>query len=201
MTRGAVRGVLLAGGDSTRFGAADKSLASIDGIPMIQRAAAVLREATGLPPVVAAGSNPPASYRDVLASDIRFVPDAERPGPLAGIAGAADALDDPWLFAVATDMPRLDAGVVAWLLDRRDDGLDAVAPVDAEGVPQPLCACYRTRAVRDALAADDSLVAPRDLLDRLDARLLAPADAPPDLRLADALANVNTRADLRAAEE
>ena len=43
------------------------------------------------------------------------------------------------MLVVATDLPRLTQGLVAWLA--RYPSLDSVVPVDG-GHPQPLCARY-----------------------------------------------------------
>ncbi|MFB6311555.1 MAG: NTP transferase domain-containing protein, partial [Salinirussus sp.] len=43
-----VRGVILAGGDSVRFGDRDKALAEVDDQPMLCRVADAIRTATGV---------------------------------------------------------------------------------------------------------------------------------------------------------
>ncbi|GAA0659058.1 molybdenum cofactor guanylyltransferase [Salarchaeum japonicum] len=188
------RGVVLAGGDSTRFGDADKALAAVAGTPMVRRVFDALADATGTPPAVAAGSSPPDAYRRVLPDGVRFVPDDDDyAGPLAGLAAAAAGLDADWLFAAATDLPRLDAPAVRWLAAERTPDCDAVVPVAPDGVQQPLCAWYRRRAVLDALTNVAGTAGPRALLDRLAVRRVTQADAPPAVSLADALTNVNTR--------
>ncbi|MEE6209865.1 molybdenum cofactor guanylyltransferase [Salarchaeum sp. III] len=193
MTERRDRGVVLAGGDSTRFGERDKALARVDGTPMVRRAFDALADATDTSPAVAAGTHPPVEYRRVLPSDVRFVPDADgRTGPLAGLAAAVDALDADWLFAAATDLPHLDAATVAWLADERTPSCDAVVPVAADGVLQPLCAWYRSDAVADALASVPRTAGPRALLDHLTIQRVTSADAPAAVALDDALTNVNT---------
>ncbi|GGL64877.1 molybdenum cofactor guanylyltransferase [Halocalculus aciditolerans] len=194
MTDSTTRGVLLAGGNSTRFADGDKALARLDGTPLIRRAADALADATGRPPVVAAGDHPPDAYRDAL-DDPDFLPDApDFRGPLAGLASAARALDGGWLLVVACDMPRLDAAALRWLdTERRraPTGTDAVVPI-ADGVPQPLCAAYRRTALRDALDDLSETAGPRALLDHLRTHTLGPDDTPPTVDLHAALTNVNT---------
>ncbi|MGB9987998.1 molybdenum cofactor guanylyltransferase [Salarchaeum japonicum] len=194
MTEWRDRSVVLAGGDSTRFGERDKALARVDGTPMVRRVYDALTDAIGTPPAVAAGPTPPAAYRRVLPADAQFVPDADGyAGPLAGLAGAVRSLDADWLFAAATDLPRLDAATVTWLADERTADCDAVVPVAADGVPQPLCAWYRRTTVADALAEVAGAAGPRALLDRLDVRRVTSADTPATISLDAALTNVNTR--------
>ncbi|WP_435129912.1 molybdenum cofactor guanylyltransferase [Halobaculum sp. D14] len=211
----AVRGVVLAGGDSTRFGAADKALAEVDGAAMIRRVADAVGDATGSTPLVAAGDDPGPAYRAALP-DAGFVSDhAAFVGPLAGVAGAAREADATWLVVAACDMPRVDARTVRWLVDRCEGGepgadadaaadthaaanadADAVVPVDADGVAQPLFACYRRDSLVRALEEVPRTAGPRALLDSLAAAVVTPADAPDGVSLDAALANVNTAADL-----
>lgn len=196
-----VRGVVMAGGGSTRFDAGDKALALVDGVPMLARVATALRDATGRAPAVAAGDDPPTDYRALLESDAVFVPDDPGfRGPLAGFAGAARALDDDWLLTAACDMPRLDAPTLRWLGGERDGSGDAVVAADSNGTLQPLCACYRRETVLAALDHVDEHAGPRALLDRLDVRVRTPTNAPEGVDLDAALANVNTSEELERVE-
>jgi molybdopterin-guanine dinucleotide biosynthesis protein A len=116
-----VRGVVLAGGESRRFGDGSKALATLDGDPLIARVARAVREATGAPPTVAVRG--PAGRRTLstVLPDATFVEDAPGfEGPLAGVAGAARATTAPWLFVCGCDMPLLSAPAVEWLADHAD---------------------------------------------------------------------------------
>ena len=101
-------------------------------------------------------------------------------GPLAGIGAGLAQVSTPFVGVIAADMPfalpvvaealsRLrattredpDAGRVMDLVHPVDgvhdtaegSGWEAVVPIDPEGYRQPLCAAYRTDALRAALAA------------------------------------------------
>jgi molybdopterin-guanine dinucleotide biosynthesis protein A len=77
-------------------------------------------------------------------STLRAVPDdPPGEGPLAAVATGVAALEQGgWLgpaLVVATDLPRLDTGLLTWLVDHPFEG--SVVPVVA-GRPQWLCARY-----------------------------------------------------------
>ncbi|EMA06295.1 molybdenum cofactor guanylyltransferase [Haloferax denitrificans] len=213
--------VVLAGGESTRFGHGHKALATLDGEPLIRRVVGTLRAVTGRPPIVAVRT---ADQRERLAAalpttwDVRFVrDDPSLSGPLAGVAAAADAVTTPWLFVAGCDMPLLEPHAVAALFERaasrdgdRGDGEHArsvssnddrgrlkppaVVPVSGHG-REPLHALYRRAAVREnvsELAPDDGLGA---LLDRLDGVEHVGFDALPE-SVDRSVTNVNTRTEL-----
>lgn len=81
-------------------------------------------------------------------------------GPVAGLAAGLRDVATSTTLLLAVDMP---LGVHAALMALQEltgssngDGMpggDAVVPVDADGNRQPLCAAYRTEALRSALAA------------------------------------------------
>ncbi|WP_148415436.1 molybdenum cofactor guanylyltransferase [Haloferax sp. KTX1] len=208
--------VVLAGGESSRFGPGEKALATLDGEPMLRRVVGTLRTVTGRPPIVAVRT---ADQRERLAAalpanwDVRFVRDAEGlSGPLAGVTAAAETAATPWLFVAGCDMPLLEPRAVAALFERaaRRDGdgerpepsggdrgrlsPPAIVPVSERG-HEPLHALYRRSAVRDhvpELAPDDGLGA---LLDRVDGVEYVGFDALPE-SVGRSVTNVNTRTEL-----
>jgi len=213
--------VVLAGGESTRFGPGHKALATLDGEPLIRRAVGTLRTVTGRSPIVAVRT---ADQRERLAAalpatwDVRFVrDDPSLSGPLAGVAAAAETAATPWLFVAGCDMPLLEPHAVAALFGRathrdgdRGDGEHgrsvsakddrgrlkppAVVPVSERG-HEPLHALYRRAAVRNnvsELAPDDGL---RALLDRLDGVEYVGFDSLPE-SVDRSVTNVNTRTEL-----
>lgn len=82
-------------------------------------------------------------------SGVPAVPDAGG-GPLAALAAAgtlwADLPDGGAVLVVATDLPRLSAGLLTWLGGHPAGG--AVVPLDGAGRPQWLCARYPVAALR-----------------------------------------------------
>jgi molybdenum cofactor guanylyltransferase len=185
-----VRGLVLAGGQSTRM-RADKALLDYHGKPQVQWAAELIAPycADVHVSVRAAQADEP-----VRAGLPRIVDAPVGAGPIAGILGALQ--HDPgaaWLV-VACDLPFLDARTLEHLLARRDPGRIATAYRSAhDGMPEPLCAIWEPSshdALAAAVAADRHC--PRAVLKTADVALL---DLP-DVR---ALDNVNTRDELAAA--
>jgi molybdopterin-guanine dinucleotide biosynthesis protein A len=139
----AVRGYVLAGGGSTRFGR-DKALVEMNGAPMLLRMRALLSS-------VAADVNVIAAPHKYEAIGVTGIPDRwEGQGPLAGIitallttmeSGGAD-----WNLIIGCDMPFLTREWVSYLVKRAlTSGAEVVAPKSEQGL-EPLSACWRTAA-------------------------------------------------------
>lgn len=106
MRRSEATGVVLAGGRSTRMGQ-DKAALMLGGEPLVRRVVERLRQA--LVEVIVAG---PAEI-GVLVPGVRVVPDLQAgQGPLAGIGAALRAIQTPWAFVVACDMPFVEPALV-----------------------------------------------------------------------------------------
>lgn len=208
-----VRGVVLAGGRSTRFDGGDKALAPLDGLPLIAHVVAAVDDGTdGLPVLAVADESQGERLRSALGErTVETVRDGDAlTGPLAGLFSAVAAVDAPWLFVCACDMPLVTPAGIETLraqvtaAEAVPDDTPETAPVEAvvpvvDGFDQPLHALYRRQAldgVADDLSAGDALMG---LLDRLTVRRVDAADA--DAPLAAATTNVNTRADLDAVRE
>ena len=124
-------------------------------------------------------------------------------GPLAAMAtGAAWLAAHGWsgpALVVATDLPRLNGALLAWLVAHPAEG--SVVPLDRAGRPQPLCGRYHPADLTTA----EMLVAAgrralRDLLDA--APSITYVEAAEWIRAAggpDALLDIDTPADLAAA--
>lgn len=195
-----VRGVVLAGGDSTRFDGGDKALAELDGRPLLAHAVKAVDAATATAPVV--GVRSPAQRDRVRAallepSRVRVTRDVEElAGPLAGLYAAAEVVTTPWLFVCGCDMPLVTADSIAGLC--AVDGVERASAVvpRVDGRDQPLHALFgrqRLLDVRPRLGDGDGL---SSLLDALE-RVARPTPSDVDAPLADAVTNVNTRAELR----
>jgi len=203
----ATRGVVLAGGASTRFGddGEDKALARVGAERVLEHVVTVLRDVTGHAPVVAVRTAAErARYGRLLGERVRFATDApEFDGPLAGLVGAALTTDARWLFCCGCDMPLLDPAAVGWLVDRCDglDGAGAVAVEHPDGVVEPLHTLYRRErvgAARERLSRSAGL---RAALAELDVHVVPAAAVPDRVPMARSTTNVNTRADLAAVRE
>jgi molybdopterin-guanine dinucleotide biosynthesis protein A len=139
-----VRGYVLAGGGSTRFGR-DKALVEIDGKPMITRMCELLAGVTCEVRVVAA----PGKYASLGIESVADRWPGE--GPLGGIItalqqSAADEAQREWNLMVSCDMPFLTREWMAFLVRRAtESAAQVVLPRSQHGL-EPLCACYKTNA-------------------------------------------------------
>ncbi|KAB1196846.1 MULTISPECIES: molybdenum cofactor guanylyltransferase [Haloferax] len=199
MTR--VAGIILAGGRSQRFGAADKALASLDGVPLVRRTAERVRMATA-ELVVNCREEQAADLNEACAGldPTMAIDSAPDTGPLGGIRTGLDATDAPLAVVVACDMPFVDPSLVEFLAaeaERR--AADAVIPRLEDGWFQTTQAVYRTETVSAAaeVVLEDGGGRILDALDSLDVHTVGPAE----LKRFDAstFENINTKEELDAA--
>ena len=213
-------GAIVAGGRSTRFGDADKSVAPLAGVPMIRRVANRLagvddpippgaaRAAGGEPVVDELVINCRPDQRDAIAdgladlsTPLRWALDDETDrGPTAGIRNACRAARNEYALVVACDMPFVDPAFAGFLFEQAA-GHDAAVPRLNDQWYQTTQAVYRTATMADA--CDRALA-------RGDRKVLAPLselsyavvgdDAIRDRTDERSFENVNTREELEAAE-
>jgi molybdopterin-guanine dinucleotide biosynthesis protein A len=132
---------VLAGGRSSRMGR-DKALLPFKGRVLVDHVASEARAITGNVSLV--GDTARYSYLGYpMVEDIY-----SGCGPLSGIHAALTASRAEWNLIVACDMPEVNAEFLGSLMERARSGrADAVLPAGPGGVPEPLCAVYRRRAV------------------------------------------------------
>lgn len=194
--------ILLTGGASRRLGR-DKATVHVGGRPLLER---LLEEVPGRVPVVVVGELPAGVTRQVVMAR----EDPPGSGPLAGIGAGVAAVTTSLVAVLAGDMP-FAVPVVAEALARLARagsagagrvgtdaaGADGVVPVDPQGFAQPLCAAYRTTALRAAVAGLGPLAGQpvRALLGDLDMiEWPVPAAALADVDTGDELRAARTRA-------
>ena len=142
---GNVRGFVLAGGASRRFGR-DKALVEIDGEPLIARLCRVLEEAT--------------------SASVRIIGDAEKyghigvecigdrwpgEGPLGGIITALEANrraedESSWSLIIGCDMPFLTTDWLQYIATRALASKADIVALESDHGLEPLCACWRNTA-------------------------------------------------------
>jgi molybdopterin-guanine dinucleotide biosynthesis protein A len=128
-----VEGFILVGGQSRRMGA-DKSQLRLAGQTFVERIAGELAKVTSSVKLV--GSN-------TSAAKLQTVPDVyPQWGALGGVQAAISACAAEWTLVVACDFPFVTGQLFATLAGFRA-GFEAVAPIQSDGVPQPLCSLYR----------------------------------------------------------
>lgn len=194
-----ILGVILAGGRSQRFGGGDKTLAEIDGRPILSRVIARFRPQVGRLILSVNGD-----AQRFAGFDIETITDGESPesGPLSGILAAMDWAreHDPGTRLIATvsgDVPFLPPDLVQRLDATRKEG---VAIAESAGRRHPTIAIWPT-TVRQSIA--DALARGARGVDRLATDLDAVAVSFPmgdssGMEI-DPFFNVNTRDDLETA--
>ncbi len=133
-----VGGVILAGGQNSRMGGADKAFLTVNGRTVFERTFGLLRRC--FPQVVVVSNRPEkyARFNGQVTAD-----EFPKRGPLAGIHAGLGLIRLPYAFVVACDMPFLRVEPIAFLI-RQIDAHDAVVPW-WDGDIEPLHAVYSAR--------------------------------------------------------
>jgi molybdopterin-guanine dinucleotide biosynthesis protein A len=142
-----IAGFILVGGESRRMGT-DKAGLTLNGRSFVERIAEEVSEVTTSVSIV--GSNAAAlQLRD--SSKLTIVNDVyPHWGALGGVHAALAACSaqrssedsSEWALIVACDFPFVTRDLFIRLANVRE-GFDAVAPIQSDSIPQPLCALYR----------------------------------------------------------
>jgi molybdopterin-guanine dinucleotide biosynthesis protein A len=184
-------GVVLAGGRSSRMGR-DKATLTVGGRTLAGRAADLLGSVCAEVLVADRGRS--------VVPGVPSIADGPGRGPAAGLLGAARHAPGRPLLALACDLPRVPAPLLAALVElARRSCADLALPRSPRG-PEPLAAVYGPRALAalaERVAAGEHAL--MGLLDRddlavavLEGDALTPFGDP-----AEVFRNVNTPADLR----
>lgn len=178
----ACTGLVLAGGQSRRFGA-DKAAFQLDNKPMIDWVYALL-DATCLQVLISTANK--SSTFDLPAQHVVDV--FENAGPLAGIHAGMVAAANPWLIVVPVDMPFVKQSLIKNIIKHCKSSVDAVIVRDKHGL-QPLLAGYNKRTLpllQNRL--EQNQLAVTSFVERINAFFLEL----PDVQLT----NINTPADM-----
>ena len=129
-----ITGVILAGGQSRRFGQ-DKAFFQINGRPMVRIVADVLGAV--FDQVIVAGGEPD-QYAEI---GLTCSPDPiKEKGALGGILNAFSNTSADSIFICGCDMPLVQVDVIRQILDNANDS-DIILPI-MDGIRQPLHAMY-----------------------------------------------------------
>jgi molybdopterin-guanine dinucleotide biosynthesis protein A len=189
-----LRGLVLAGGRSSRMGRDKAALVHPDGRTLLRRCHDLLREA-GCETIAISLRHDQEIPAGLDGVEIVRDPEGASLGPIAGIV-AAMRLDPAadWLV-LACDLPRLDAATLAHLISSKQSDEKFLAyRSEFDGLPEPLCTLYSQAAlpILEQAQADD-FRCPRKILIRNDCRLLEPVTP-------RALDNANTPEDWATAK-
>ena len=161
-------GFILTGGASSRMGL-DKSRLRVGGHTFVERINEALRPLARRVCVV-------SSRADADAHGLPVVRDLyEGRGALGGLHAALAECKAPWAVIVSCDLPFVTRELFERLASFVSNDADAIAPIQDDGRPSPLCALYATtkcRATAEELVRTDEL-RPRALLWRVRTRWVA----------------------------
>ena len=147
MAEGAdIRGLVLAGGKSTRMGR-DKGLLSYHGKPQREYLYEQLRP---LCREVYLSVRP--EQKDSVPEGFAYIADENKyKGPLNGLLSAHHAYPDAAWLVVACDLPLIDRRVLEFLLERRNPNAMATAFATRKtGLPEPLAAIWEPLGLQAA---------------------------------------------------
>lgn len=135
--------IVLTGGSGTRLGGQGKAGILLGDATLLDH---VLHGLPTTVSVIVVGPEPIAPARAVIVT-------RESPaggGPVAALAAGLDLATTPIVGVIATDMP-FAGSTLSTLAGRIPSEADALVPIDATGRRQPLCAVYRSPALRRAV--------------------------------------------------
>ena len=135
--------IVLTGGSGTRLGGRRKAEIMLGEATLLEH---VLRGLPAEVDVIVVGPAPSAPSRTVIVT-------RESPaggGPVAALAAGLQLVTTPLIGVIATDMP-FASGLLSDLAANIPPEADALAPIDATGHRQSLCAAYRSAALRRAI--------------------------------------------------
>lgn len=142
-----IEGFILTGGQSRRMGT-DKSQLLLDGRSFVEHIAGKLLAATSSVTIVGGNrdlqvSSDESRAREPELETLKMVADVYPGwGALGGVHAALSACSTVWALIVGCDFPFVTTELFDRLAALADD-YDAVAPIQSDGIPQPLCALYR----------------------------------------------------------
>lgn len=186
-------GIVLAGGFGERFDGGDKTLAELDGRPLIEHAVSALRPVVETT-VVSCREEQIETYQRVL-EDVTYRPDpTPDEGPLAGLAAALSEVDAEAVAVATADRPCVPPSLYRSFFESLTQ--ECVVIRSAE-LLQPVPGVYQTSALRRSVtrlrARDERRL--RSVLDDLHIDIVT-AESVRDRWGTQVLADVNTTADL-----
>lgn len=168
-------GYIMAGGASSRFGK-DKALMEIGGRALLVRMIELMRGVTESTKIVAMEGKYGEFGVDVIADCW------PGQGPLGGIITALMATEDSaqrrdWNLIVSCDMPFLTREWLRYLVEHAlESAAEVVVPSSAQGL-EPLCACWRTSAIKKLqYAFEDGVRKVTEAMKRLEMEVLDEED-------------------------
>lgn len=144
-----IQGVVLAGGQSRRFGS-PKAFAKRDGIPFYRYSIEALKPFSSSI-VIVTNTELHRNFKEVESNAITIINDTteyQGQGPLAGIYTAMQFQKADWYMVTPIDVPFIESVIFQQLVPYTNSNVDAIIPIVAEK-KQPLLALYRYRLKED----------------------------------------------------
>ena len=140
-----IAGFILAGGASRRMGT-DKSKLMLEGRSFVER---IANEMAGVvSSVTIVGKIAGDQILDGAHTSFPTVPDVYPEwGALGGVHTALSNCSEEWALVTACDLPFVTTQLFTHLASLRDS-FEAVAPLQDDQIPQPLCTLYRVEPCR-----------------------------------------------------
>jgi molybdopterin-guanine dinucleotide biosynthesis protein A len=188
-------GVILAGGQNTRFNGKEKAFIQIGQRRVLDRILDIFRD---LFDDIILVTKAPVKY---LAWDVTLATDIfPHRSSLTGIHTGLFFATNPYAFFTACDMPFLKKDVVKTIIDRIEPGLDVIIPETEAGF-EPLCALYSKNCLK---FAEQNLQQQRLQIQQIFKKVRVKKINESEFRKKDpdliSFFNINTPADLDSAE-
>ena len=142
-----IAGVVLAGGQSSRYGQ-PKMFELFDGHPLYKHSLKALQKNQLQPLILATNASLQSRFSE---ENVQWVIEKQpHQGPLFALQNIMVNFPDvEWFFVIASDMPFINADFVQTMLSLIDDRFDAIVPTQDARL-QPLAAIYRRSALPNA---------------------------------------------------
>ena len=135
-------GIILAGGQNSRFAGANKALMPIGEKPILDHIYGTFKE---LFQAIILVTNDPAQY---IEWDLNIVTDIfSIRSSLTGIQAGLFFATTPYVFVAACDTPFIKQALVQTILDNIEPHIDVVIPETVEGL-EPLCSVYSKQCLK-----------------------------------------------------
>ncbi|MEY9975207.1 molybdenum cofactor guanylyltransferase [Lysinibacillus sp. RC79] len=143
-----IAGVVLAGGQSSRYGQ-PKMFELFAGLPLYKQSLIALQKNQLHPLIIATNASLQSKF---VEEDVQWIIEKQpHQGPLFALHNIMTNFPEvEWFFVIASDMPFINAEFVQTMLTFIDDRYEAIVPKQASRL-QPLAALYRRSALPKAL--------------------------------------------------
>ncbi|MFE3573185.1 molybdenum cofactor guanylyltransferase [Lysinibacillus sp. NPDC059133] len=143
-----IAGVVLAGGQSSRYGQ-PKMFELFAGLPLYKQSLIALQKNQLHPLIIATNASLQSKF---VEEDVHWIIEKQpHQGPLFALHNIMTNFSEvEWFFVIASDMPFINTEFVQTMLTFIDDRYEAIVPKQASRL-QPLAALYRRSALPKAL--------------------------------------------------